>query len=78
MPRQVFEKCFHEDAESKLAVPYRAERNDRNLPCLWHLTIKRAIYWFEVERDRETVRILAGSCGGHDPVWHVLVRLINT
>ena len=46
-------------ADRILTAPHRGERHDNILPGLRHLTIDRAIYWFDVNVDKETVRILA-------------------
>ena len=64
-------------ADLILAAPHRGERHDDILPGLRHLTINRAIYWFEVDARDETVRILAVFFGGQDHVRHMLARLID-
>ena len=65
-------------ADRILTAPHRGERHDNILPGLRHLTIDRAIYWFDVNVDKETVRILAVFFGGQDHVRHMLVRLIDS
>lgn len=67
-------------AERILAAPHRGERHDDLLPGLRHLTIDRAIYWFEVDEDATgggTVRILAVFFGGQDHIRHMLLRLLS-
>ena len=65
------------DAERILPAPHRGERNDDILPGLRHLAIGRAIYWFDVDDARETVRVLAVFFGGQDHVRHMLARLLE-
>ena len=64
-------------AERILTAPHRGERHDDILPGLRHLTIDRAIYWFDVDEARGTVRVLAVFLGGQDRVRHTLVRLLE-
>ena len=58
------------------AAPYRGERHDDLLPGLRHLTIDRAIYWFDVNDEKQRVRLLAIFFGGQDHVRHMLSRLL--
>ena len=58
-------------------APHRGERHDDILPGLRHLTIGRAIYWFDVDEPRETVRVLAVFFGGQDHVRHMMARLLE-
>lgn len=60
-----------------MTAPHRGERHEDILPGLRHLTINRAIYWFEVNPRDETVRILAVFFGGQDHVRHMLAKLID-
>lgn len=62
-------------AERILSAPHRGERHDDILTGLRHLTIGRAIYWFDVDETRETVRVLAVFFGGQDHVRHMMIRL---
>ena len=48
------------------------------LPGLRHLTINRANFWFDVDEENESVRILAVFFGGQDHVRHMLTRLIDS
>ena len=60
-----------------LTAPHRGESHDDILPDLRHLTIDRAIYWFDVDEARRTVRVLALFFGGQDHVRHMLLRLLE-
>ena len=64
-------------AEGILTAPHRGERHDDILPGLRHLTIGAAIYWFDVDEPRETVRVLAVFFGGQDHVRHMMARLLT-
>ena len=64
-------------AERILAAPYRGERHDDILPGLRHLASGRAIYWFDIDQPRETVRVLAVFFGGQDHVRHMMARLLQ-
>ncbi len=58
------------------AAPYRGERHDDLLPGLQHLSIDRAIYWFDVNEAEQRVRILAIFFGGQDYIRLMLTRLL--
>ena len=64
-------------AERILTAPCRGERHDDILPGVRHLAIGRAIYWFDVDEPRETVRVLAVFFGGQDHVRHMMARLLE-
>ena len=64
-------------AERILTAPHRGERHDDLLPGLRHLAIGRAIYWFDVDDERQTVRVLAVFFGGQDHVRHMLARVLE-
>lgn len=61
-----------------LTAPYRGIRHDDILPGLRHLTINRAIYWFDVEEEHESVRLLAVFFGRQDHVRHMMARLLES
>ncbi len=65
------------EAERILPAPHRGERHDDILPGVRHLAIGRAIYWFDVDDARETVRVLAVFFGGQDHVRHMMARLLE-
>ena len=58
-------------------APHRGERHDDLQPGLRHLTIDRAIYWFDVDEAGKRVRVLAIFFGGQDHVRHMLTRLLQ-
>ncbi|MDE0061111.1 MAG: type II toxin-antitoxin system RelE/ParE family toxin [Defluviicoccus sp.] len=64
-------------AERILAAPHRGESHDDILPGLRHLTVGRAIYRFDVDESRRTVRVLAVFFGGQDHVRRVMIRLLD-
>ncbi len=64
-------------ADRLCAAPYRGERHDDLLPGPRHLTIDRAIYWFDVNEAEQRVRILAIFFGGQDHVRQMLMRLLT-
>lgn len=64
-------------AERILAAPYRGESHDDILPGLRHLAVGRAIYRFDVDESRRTVRVLAVFFGGQDHVRRMMVRLLD-
>ena len=64
-------------AERILTAPHRGERHDDLLPGLRHLAIGQAIYWFDVDDERQTARVLAVFFGGQDHVRHMLARLLE-
>ena len=64
-------------ADRILAAPQRGERHDDILPGVRHLAIGRAIYWFDVDEPRETVRVLAVFFGGQDHVRRMMARLLE-
>ena len=68
---------IRQEADQLCAAPYRGERHDELLPGLRHLTIDRAIYWFEVNEAEQRVRILAIFFGGQVHVRHMLTRLLT-
>lgn len=68
---------IRQEADRLYAAPYRGERHDDLLPGLRHLTINRAIYWFDVNEAEQQVRILAIFFGGQDQVRRMLTRLLT-
>ena len=65
-------------AADKLAAhPFRGTLHDDILPGLRHITIGRAIYWFDILEDKKLVRILAIFYGGQDHHTKMLTRLLG-
>lgn len=59
------------------AIPHRGQRHDDLLPGLRHLAIGRAVYWFDVDDEVRTVRVLAVFFGGQDHIRHMTTRLLR-
>ena len=68
---------IRQEADRLDAALDRGERHDDLLPGLRHLTIDRAVYWFNVHEAEQRVRILAIFFGGQDHVRHMLTRLLT-
>ncbi|MBI3503283.1 MAG: type II toxin-antitoxin system RelE/ParE family toxin [Proteobacteria bacterium] len=64
-------------ADRLATFPARGTARDEVLPGVRHLTIDRAIYWFDVDEAARKVRILAIFVGGQNHVRHMLVRLLR-
>jgi toxin ParE1/3/4 len=64
-------------AERLGIAPHRGCRHDDLLPGLRHLTLNRAIYWFDVDENLRRVRVLAVFFGGQNHVRHMLLRLLD-
>lgn len=58
-------------------TPHRGTRHPEMMPNLRHVTIDQAIYWFLVDEDAMTVRILAIFFGGQDHIRRMLARLLR-
>jgi toxin ParE1/3/4 len=58
------------------SAPYRGEAHEDLLPGLRHLTLERAIYWFQIDEKAGRVRILAIFYGGQDHQRKMLLRLL--
>lgn len=68
---------IHNDIEKLATAPYRGTLHDAILPGLRHITLGRAIVWFDIDEDNKTVRVLAVFFGSQDHVRHMLVRLLQ-
>ena len=64
-------------ADRILIASNLGEFHDDLPPGPRHLAIGRAIYRFDVDGDRETVRVLAVFSGGQGHVRHMLVWLLE-
>lgn len=69
---------IRQEADRLASAPFRGESHDDLLPGLRHLTIGRAIYWFDVNDAEQRVRVLPIFFGGQDHVRHMLMRLLTT
>ena len=65
------------EADRLCDAPFRGESHDDLRPGLRHLTIDRAINWFDVSETEQRVRVLAIFFGGQDHVRHLLTRLLT-
>lgn len=63
-------------AEGIGRMPYRGTLHDDMAPGLRHVTIDRAIFWFDLDEAERVVRILAVFFGGQDHIRHMLRRLL--
>ena len=67
---------IRQEADGLCEAPYRGERHNALLPGLRHLTINRAIYWFEMNEAKQRFRIVAIFFGRQDHIRHMLTRLL--
>jgi plasmid stabilization system protein ParE len=66
------------DAMERIATaPYRGTAHEAWLPGLRHLTLERAIYWYQLDATLETIRVLAIFYGGQDHTRQMLLRLLR-
>ncbi|NIY75772.1 type II toxin-antitoxin system RelE/ParE family toxin [Thalassospira sp. HF15] len=68
---------IHDDIEKLGNAPYCGTLHDAIASGLRHVTLGRAIVWFDINEDERTVRILAIFFGGQDHVRHMLARLLQ-
>ena len=68
---------IRQEADRLASAPFRGESHDDLLPGLRHLTIDRAIYWFDVNEAEQRVRVFAIFFGGQEHVRHMLTRLLT-
>ena len=64
-------------AEGIAGSPYRGTLHEDIAPGLRHVTIDRAIFWFDLDEAENTVRILAVFFGGQDHIRQMLRRLLD-
>jgi plasmid stabilization system protein ParE len=58
-------------------APYRGTLHPEMMPDLRHVTVDQTIYWFFVDEDARTIRVLAIFFGGQDHVRQMLTRLLQ-
>lgn len=68
---------IHADIEKLANAPFCGTVHDDILPGLRHVTLGRAIIWFDIDEDAQTLRVLAVFFGGQDHVRHMLARLLQ-
>lgn len=69
--------AIRQDLDRLSATPHRGTRHDDLLPGLRHVTLERAIVWFDVDEDARTVRVLAVFWDGADHQRRMLTRLLK-
>lgn len=65
------------DATGIGKTPFRGTLHSDLLPDLRHVTLNRAIFWFDIVEATEEVRILAVFFGGQDHHRRMLARLLE-
>lgn len=55
--------------------PHRGTGHDDLFEGLRHVTLGRAIVWFDIDKERRAVRVLAVFYGGEDHIRRMLRRL---
>lgn len=65
------------DAMSIAKAPFRGTLHNDLLPGLRHVTLNRAVFWFDVVEAAEGVRILAVFFGGQDHHRRMIARLLS-
>lgn len=70
-------QAIRADIEAFANAPYRGSLHEDVLPGLRHVTLGRAVVWFDVIEDKSNVRILAVFFGGQDHFRHMLARLLT-
>lgn len=83
-PDHAFERAvarltdIENDLQSLGAPPHQGTLDTALLDKLRHVTKNRAIFYFQVDDETETLRILAVFYGGQDHQRHMLIRLTQT
>lgn len=70
-------ESIRSDIEALATAPHRGTMHNDILPGLRHVTLGRAIVWFDIVEEKEVVRILAIFFGGQDHIRHMLARLLE-
>lgn len=65
------------DIEALAKAPHCGAMHDDILPGLRHVTLGRAVVWFDIVEDKGDVRVLAVFFGGQDHIRRMLVRLLG-
>lgn len=58
-------------------APYRGTLHPEIMSDLRHVTIDQAIYWYIVDEDERSVRVLAVFFGGQDHIRRMIIRLLQ-
>ncbi len=70
-------QSIRKEAEKLARHPFRETLHDDILQGLRHISIERAIYWFDILEDETLIRILAIFYGGQDHHTKILMRLLG-
>lgn len=70
-------QAIRAEIEALANAPYRGSLHEDILPGLRHVTLGRAVIWFDVVEDENNVRILAVFFGGQDHFRRMLARLLT-
>ena len=65
-----------DEMDSIAVAPFRGESHENWLPGLRHLTLGKAIYWYQVDAQSKTIRVLAIFYGSQNHIRRMLVRLL--
>jgi toxin ParE1/3/4 len=69
-------QAIRADIEDLAKAPHRGSLHQDILPGLRHVTLGRAVVWFDIIEEKEDVRVLAVFFGGQDQFRHMLARLL--
>ncbi|UUP18831.1 type II toxin-antitoxin system RelE/ParE family toxin [Nitratireductor thuwali] len=69
-------QAIRADIEDLAKAPHRGSLHEEILPGLRHLTLGRAVVWFDIVEKKNDVRVLAVFFGGQDHLRHMLARLL--
>ena len=70
-------QSIREEIEGLAAAPHRGTLHDDLLPGLRHVTLGRAVIWFDIVEESQELRILAVFFGGQDHQRRMLARLLS-
>lgn len=70
-------QAIRADIENLAHAPHRGTLHEGILPGLRHITLDRAIVWFDVVEEETETRVLAVFFGGQDHVRRMLARLLE-
>lgn len=70
-------QAIRADIEGLAKAPHRGSLHENILPNLRHVTLGRAVVWFDIVEEKSDVRVLAVFFGGQDHFRHMLARLLE-
>jgi plasmid stabilization system protein ParE len=68
---------IHGSADRICIAPDRGTKRDDIFSGLRHLTIERAIFWYEIDASDAVLRVLAVFFGAQDHVRRMMLRLLE-